>query len=793
MKKTIQGERPKSSARDVVDLTNSEDEGDSSIQKESKLTNPLSKFAPAAGTWSCHVCLVNNPAKNLKCVACQADKIGSKKTQNKAHSLSGGFQIEPVNGSPQGMKIPGSTSLLGSATLKPLPQFGPPTGSWECGSCLINNKPTDEKCIACSCAKPAPKVVTATLKPLPQFGPPAGSWECGSCLINNKPTDEKCVACSSAKPAPKVVTATLKPLPQFGPPAGSWECGSCLINNKPTDEKCVACSTAKPAPKVSISDTTKDAKVATGLTKSVAQVTSSNMPLLKPLPTSAPPLLSWTCDVCLVPNKAENNKCIACTAPKPGWKQDSLKTDTIGLKPGASGGFSLGGVSLSALVTPAGKQGGEDPKKASGLVLGSSGGFKLSAGVSLGGATSKLPSTNILLGNTGSFANSQTNNSVESKSEPLKPASSESPFKQLTSFKPAEKSLFGAPTSTASGPSATLLVGSSTSLSSVSSSCSSLVGIKLGGNLKTDTPLTGIKFGGVPHTTSSSTPGIILGGTTSSNTPLTGITLGGTTSSNTPLTGITLGGTTSSNTPLTGIKLGGTTSSNTPLTGITLGGNTSTNTPLTGITLGGTTSSKTPLTGIKFGGTTSSNTPLTGITLGGTTSSKTPLTGITLGGTTSSNTPLTGITLGGGLQTSFNTNPLGGIKLGGTFPVPSPSSTLGNTKPSTTTLGTGLSTSTFVFGQTPTSEPQQKPSLPPVNTTGAQKQDTSFFKFTGATSANPLPGIPPSTIAGSSFGTGLSFGNQQTQPLSLISSTPLGAQTDMLSQDHDMSKLVVHQ
>ncbi len=60
-------------------------------------------------------------------------------------------------------------------------------------------------------------IPVSTLQPLNDtlFKKPAG-WECETCLVQNKPEDDKCIACTSAKPkgivvahAPAKVTRTL--------------------------------------------------------------------------------------------------------------------------------------------------------------------------------------------------------------------------------------------------------------------------------------------------------------------------------------------------------------------------------------------------------------------------------------------------------------------------------------------------------------------------------------------------------------------------------------------------------
>lgn len=160
-------------------------------------------------------------------------------------------------------------------------KFKPAAGSWNCGTCMVQNKPSDKKCVAClapqpstdsspkSDSKPA-KAPAASLSSL--FAPPAGSWECDTCLVQNKPEVVKCVACDTAKPGTGVKFALTRPpvsvvssasstpatttttttsgllsfADKFKKPEGAWDCDECMVQNTAQDVKCVACQSAKP-------------------------------------------------------------------------------------------------------------------------------------------------------------------------------------------------------------------------------------------------------------------------------------------------------------------------------------------------------------------------------------------------------------------------------------------------------------------------------------------------------------------------------------------------------------------
>ena len=181
-----------------------------------------------------------------------------------------------------------------------LQKFAPLPGSWTCDTCLVSNKATDVKCVACQSSKPSTgkqafkkppassndlmkKFSCETPKPgvkpqvlsskqivnsdqdiMKKFAPPEDSWTCDTCMLQNKSTDSTCVACQSLKPgATKTTAATTMPsfgissnvsndsslAAKFAPPAGSWTCDTCMVSNKSDDSTCVACQTPKPGAK----------------------------------------------------------------------------------------------------------------------------------------------------------------------------------------------------------------------------------------------------------------------------------------------------------------------------------------------------------------------------------------------------------------------------------------------------------------------------------------------------------------------------------------------------------------
>uniref|UniRef100_A0A8C9DQS0 Nuclear pore complex protein Nup153 n=1 Tax=Prolemur simus TaxID=1328070 RepID=A0A8C9DQS0_PROSS len=226
--------------------------------------------------------------------------------------------------------------------------------SWQCDTCLLQNKVTDNKCIACQAAKLLPRDTAkqtgvgipsksgkATLSTSgtsfgDKFKPAVGIWDCDTCLVQNKPEAIKCVACETPKPGTGVkrvlamtvvsesaetmtassssctVTAnTLGFGDKFKRPMGSWECPVCCVFNNAEDNKCVSCMSEKPGSSV---PTLSGSFLGT----SVPTSSSSCLGLdkLKKLEGS------WDCGVCLVQNKPDSTKCAACESAKPGTKSE---------------------------------------------------------------------------------------------------------------------------------------------------------------------------------------------------------------------------------------------------------------------------------------------------------------------------------------------------------------------------------------------------------------------------------------------------------------------------------------
>ncbi len=186
-------------------------------KSETAQTNDLAqRFAPAAGSWECTSCMLNNEASAVKCIACETAKPSADKTGSTGKDKQEKQEID----------------------FKAM--FAAPKDTWECETCLVRNKNELNKCAACETKRPG----TSSNDDLKlKFAAPIGSWECPTCMLQNKAADLKCVACETSKPGSSS-NNDLKL--KFAAPSGSWECQTCLVQNVAADLKCAACETSKP-------------------------------------------------------------------------------------------------------------------------------------------------------------------------------------------------------------------------------------------------------------------------------------------------------------------------------------------------------------------------------------------------------------------------------------------------------------------------------------------------------------------------------------------------------------------
>ncbi|XP_008056856.1 nuclear pore complex protein Nup153 isoform X2 [Carlito syrichta] len=225
----------------------------------------------AGSSWQCDTCLLQNKVIDNKCIACQTAKLPPR---NPAKQTGIGTPSKS-----------GKAALSASGTGFG-DKFKPALGTWDCDTCLVQNKPEAIKCVACETPKPGTgvkraltltvvsesaetitasssscTVTTGSLGFGDKFKRPVGSWECSVCCVSNNAEDNKCVSCMSEKPGNSVPTSSSSTIPvslssggclgldKFKKPEGSWDCEVCLVQNKADSTKCVACESSKPGTK----------------------------------------------------------------------------------------------------------------------------------------------------------------------------------------------------------------------------------------------------------------------------------------------------------------------------------------------------------------------------------------------------------------------------------------------------------------------------------------------------------------------------------------------------------------
>lgn len=365
-----------------------------------KSSSQLSEGLGASGTSSISVASASSsdsppkPAAQLLSGSVM-DILGGGKSDAAAAASPSMSGLKPASSLRQGsvMDILGKESASSNSGADDLmAKFKQPAGSWECGTCMVQNKPDASKCVCCETPKPGASSSGAD-NLMAKFKQPAGSWECGTCMVQNKPDVPKCVCCDTPKPgASSAATTSSVSSPavpsggtdslfaKFLKPAGAWECEMCLVQNKADATKCVACETPKPG------------------SKPAAQASAAKTDDL--FAKFCKPAGSWDCEVCLVQNTEAQTRCLACESPRPGTQSagsapsggsSSVINPSAQTEKGTSStGFTFGGTSVSTVSSGSGFTFGGASINFGDVRLPTGGGFKMP---SVEGTASKNSST----------------------------------------------------------------------------------------------------------------------------------------------------------------------------------------------------------------------------------------------------------------------------------------------------------------------------------------------------------------------------------------------------------------
>ncbi len=273
-------------------------------------------------------------------------------------------------------------------SLKQLSGFAPPAGSWSCDTCLLSNKPSDDKCIACgeanpNCAPPTTHVPTADVVHSGSVSVcTSGGFKLSGSLPCFTSTPVRGIPLLSSMNVPngerlKNEQRNQSSIPMFGG-TGGFKLGNNHGLAKTGDQAVTLGSSGRLGECSSLTSTTNQGfkfgttgglklggtiglqlgKTCTGLKKEQAGEVDM-------LAKFAPPPGAWSCDVCMITNEADVEQCAACSSPRPVGGQavveqsmsDGPKVSGLGLsvKSGnvsmafqaqPSGGMKLGGMPL---------------------------------------------------------------------------------------------------------------------------------------------------------------------------------------------------------------------------------------------------------------------------------------------------------------------------------------------------------------------------------------------------------------------------------------------------------------
>lgn len=275
--------------------------------------------------WECSECLIRNNNSETQCVACKTAKPNFKKS-----------------------KISDSSSILSSESQTATKghfgsQFKLSSSQWECTSCYVRNSETDTKCVACSSFKPDSKHEAKLNTAKSVNSDPKKSLEGSkSSLLNTSSKKDKTIVDdvqTSIDQTPGVsvnlsgdsdVTKT-ESMDKFKPSKDTWECPCCMVRNAASADSCPCCNTTKPS--------------SGSAAKNVLLLSNGFGDKFKK------PEGAWSCDACMLQNKATDTECVACGGLKPGSKKtaDNSSTTSTGSSlqfnfgiPPSAGGFKFG-------------------------------------------------------------------------------------------------------------------------------------------------------------------------------------------------------------------------------------------------------------------------------------------------------------------------------------------------------------------------------------------------------------------------------------------------------------------
>lgn len=268
--------------------------------------------------WECDECLIRNINSETRCFACKA--------------LRPKFNVQTTISPPTSSNIVEARTTVSDCFGS---HFRISNIKWDCMSCSTTNKLTDIRCISCNAPQRRNLNQTNTspagISPfeLMNKGYAEGSWECPGCMLRNDANIITCPCCKASQPnllqkarqkknkntsiqtivstqemnttsSSTLQSSNSEIMEKFKPSKDSWECPSCMVRNTDSVTICPCCNTTKPSANC---DQTNEVQ---------------NLPASGFGDKFKKPEGSWTCDVCMLQNKAENLECVSCNSVKPG-------------------------------------------------------------------------------------------------------------------------------------------------------------------------------------------------------------------------------------------------------------------------------------------------------------------------------------------------------------------------------------------------------------------------------------------------------------------------------------------
>lgn len=177
-----------------------------------------------------------------------------------------------------------------------------------------------------------------------QFKKSSNEWECDACMIRNKSDVNKCVACET--PRKQSASTNQQPLnssSSFGTTSGTSNFGQ-QFKKSSNEWECDACMIRNKQ------EATKCIACETPRKGAAQQTTSTLLPIKNSFGDAFKPKAgTWECETCMISNKNDVNECVACQTKKPGATSTNSSTLSSSAAPATQ--FKFGFAAAAPLTT----------------------------------------------------------------------------------------------------------------------------------------------------------------------------------------------------------------------------------------------------------------------------------------------------------------------------------------------------------------------------------------------------------------------------------------------------------